>query len=120
MTDEEGPDELTADAKALRDIFHRKDTARARAMLEREDLEGLEAAMIVLASCCRDLIVRRPLGGADLGAILIGHQFKNALQKHGLAIVPEIPTGPMRAAWKKVWFRAFHDRYSAALRAAWD
>ena len=85
----------------------------------RSDNWGLENAMMELAVCCRDLIVHKPPGGADLGTILIGHKFEAVLKKHGLAIIPDIPTPKMRDAWKRGWFRSFYDRYRAMLAVPW-
>jgi hypothetical protein len=85
----------------------------------RTDNANMEAAMFELALCCRDLVVRRPHEGADLGAILIGYKFKGILEKQGLAIVPVVPTQQMQVAWKKGWLRSFYERYSAMLLATW-
>src|SRR5262245_52978465 len=118
------PSDYAESAKALghisRNRLAREGSDRAKAMLERGDQEGLEAAMIVLAECCRDLIVQSPPNGADLGAILIGHMFKKVLEDYGLAVVPKTATPVMQAAWKQGWFRGFSERYASALRSAWE
>jgi hypothetical protein len=72
-----------------------------------------------LARCAADVIVA-PKGQADLGAILIGYQFKSILEQNRLALVPLEPTREMRREWSRGWFRSFRDRYRAAIKVVWE
>jgi len=80
-------------------------------------MDALAAAMEHVAECRRE-VMRPPVDGASLGAILISAQFDSILQKRGLAIVPEVPTVDMKAAWRQGVFRSFYERYRAMLRAS--
>ena len=80
------------------------------------EMDALAAAMEHIAECCRE-IMYPPVGGTSLGAILVSAQFESILHKQGLAMVPEVPTADMKAAWKQGVFRNFYERYGAMLRA---
>ncbi len=78
-----------------------------------------EAAMIVIAECCSQLLVQRPVDGPDLGAILIGHQFSKVLSEYGLVLMPLRPSEKVRAAFSRGWMRSFQGRYEDAIQSAW-
>jgi hypothetical protein len=85
---------------------------------QRRDL-ATPAAMRVLAECCGQIIVSRPPGGPDLGAILIRGQFEAVLAEYGLVLMPLHPGDKVERAFRKGWFRSFWTRYEAAVKAAW-
>lgn len=58
-------------------------------------------------------------GGGSVGEMLTASSLDEIFQKHGLKIVPVIPTPAMQAAWKQGAFRGFFERYSAMLQAVW-
>jgi hypothetical protein len=68
-----------------------------------------EPVMRVLADCCRQNLVK-PSGGADLGAILIGHQFKQVFEEYGLVIMPLRPSKNVGAAFARGWLSSFQTR----------
>jgi hypothetical protein len=84
--------------------------------VDREREVVLTAAMKHLAKSLRE-VMTPPRNGASLGAILNAAEFDSVLQDHGLAVVPTVPTTPMRDAWQRGWFRNFDDRYRALLGA---
>jgi hypothetical protein len=117
------PEDYAASASQLGSII---DGAVSRHLSEAEDTtrnaarvaEDLVPVMRELARCCHEVIVP-PTDRGDLGAILIGYQFKAILEQYELALVPSQPTAEMRAAWSSGWFRSFRDRYRATMKAAW-
>jgi hypothetical protein len=102
------------DGAVSRHLSEADDTTRNAARIK----EDLVPVMRELARCCNEVIVP-PTDRADLGAILVGYQFKAILEQYELVLVPSQPTVEMRAAWSGGWFRNFRDRYRAAIKAAW-
>ncbi len=82
--------------------------------------DQLKAAMIDLAVCSRDLLVRSSEEGAELWEILLDYKLKGILEEHGLALVPQTPTSAMRTTWERGWFRSFSERYRMMLLAVWS
>jgi hypothetical protein len=118
------PDDFAKSARQLEGILHgavrryETDTEEETRNAARR-AENLEPIMHELARCAADVIVP-PKGQADLGAILIGYQFKSILEQNKLALVPLEPTPEMRREWTRGWFRRFRDRYRAAIKEAWE
>src|SRR5690242_11001787 len=102
-----GPDEYQESARRLEGIIRGavRPVGAEQGPAERDAARNspmLEAVMQELARCCSEVIAP-PSGGADLGAILIGYQFKKVLAEHGLVVAPSEPTSGMEQSWKRGW-----------------
>ena len=94
----------------------REDNGDARDKI-RQNSDLMDNVTRELAWCCRDVIVHRPVDGADLPEILIAYRMQTIFNDVGLAVVPMVPTSKMRSAWKRGLFRCFHDRFRAMVEA---
>jgi hypothetical protein len=116
------PDDFANSAQQLEAVLQgavRRHGTEAATRDAARHAENLEPVMRELARCANDVIVS-PKGQADLGAILIGYQFKAILAQYQLALVPMEPTAAMQREWTRGWFRSFRHRYRAAIKEVWE